>query len=65
MCAQLAKTELDMVIMGKMSVLMHSDIQAGGTKKSMHDRKQVHTFIFSPQQGYLSGYIQFHVWDIC
>ena len=42
-CAQLTKTELDMAIMGKLSVLLHRDAQAGGTNKTTHHRKQTRT----------------------
>ena len=42
-CAQLSKTELDMAIMGILSVLMHRDPEAGGTHKTLHERKQVRT----------------------
>ena len=43
MCAQLTKEQLDMTIMGKLSVLSHNDPQAGGTHKTQHDRKRVRT----------------------
>ena len=65
-CAQLTKTKLDMAIMGmgKLSVLLHRDAQAGGTNKTTHYRKQTRTLFSHHNKTYLPRHIQFHSWHI-
>ena len=61
MCAQLTKEQLDITIMGKLSVLLHSDPQVRGTQKTQHERKQVHTSFSHDNKNIYQNTIKFAV----
>ena len=45
-----SKEQLDMAIVGKLSVLLSSDSQAGSTNGTQHERKPSTHILFTPQQ---------------
>ena len=49
-CAELSRVELDMAIMGKLSVHIRTDDQAGGAKKHQHARQRSRNTFFHHNQ---------------